>query len=610
MCATLRHRGPDDEGTYTARPVPDGSFRVGLGHRRLSIIDLDAGHQPMPNEDGTVQVVFNGEIYNHEELRKELSGRGHRFRTRCDTEAVVHAYEEWGERCPERLRGMFALAVWDEPQGKLMMARDPIGIKPLYYAASNGSLVFGSEMKAILASGQVSRAIDFASMDRFLAFEYITDERTIFSSVRRLRPGHLLVARGGDVRTRPYWKLSFETDRSRSYEETKEELLSILGECVRMRLMSDVPLGAFLSGGIDSSTIVALMSEAASEPVKTFSIGFKDSSYNELDYARMVAREFQTEHHELIIEPKAVELVDELIGFIDEPFADFSVFPTFLVSRMAREHVKVVLSGDGGDELFAGYPTYRADRLSLRYGKLPAWSRRAMRGCLDRVPPSSSKKGPANVLKRFVEGADLDPRLEHARWMVFLDARERDLLYSSSLKRELEGEDPLQWVRERLGSAGTTDRVDRQLYTDVTSYLTDDILVKVDRMSMANSLEARVPLLDHKFAEFVASIPSEWKLRGRSGKAVMRQAVAGKLPRAILTRPKQGFSIPIKSWLGQELKPLLLDTLSEETVKSRGYFSWHAVDRLVREHLEGRANHSHRLWALMVLESWHRMYVD
>lgn len=602
MCAVMSHRGPDDEGFFVEE-------NAGLGMRRLSIIDLSTGHQPISNEDGTVWIVFNGEIYNHLTLREELQDKGHKFSTNTDTEAIVHAYEEYGEDCVSRLRGMFAFAIWDRSKKKLFIGRDRLGIKPLYYYVDDKRFIFGSELKVILQYPEVPKDLDFEALDNFLTFEYIPAPLTIFKGVKKLPQAHTLSIEKGQISINEYWKLHFKEIR-RTEEEVCDELYSILKEAVKMRLMSDVPLGAFLSGGIDSSTVVGLMSEVMDRPVKTFSIGFDDPSYNELHYARVVAKHFGTDHTELVIKPDIVDWVDRLIKYLDEPFGDFSIFPTFLVSELARRHVTVTLSGDGGDELFAGYEYYIADKIENHYRKLPSIFReKLIPSIIASIPPSPQKKGLINKIKRFVEGTLHPQRLRHFRWAKFFSEGEKLLLYSEGVKRELDGVDTYLPFTKHFISSNGADYLGQELYADIKTYLCDDILVKVDRMSMANSLEARVPFLDHKFVEFVATVPSSMKLNGFRSKYILKKAMERLLPREILYRDKQGFSIPIKNWLMNELRPLMENALSPEKIKREGLFNHKYVDSLKAEHLNGVENHSHRLWALMVFEIWRDLYL-
>jgi asparagine synthase (glutamine-hydrolysing) len=606
MNNTLVHRGPDDAGTFI-----DERFSAGLAMRRLSIIDLSTGHQPIGNEDGTVWIVFNGEIYNHLEVRGRLESRGHCFSTRTDTEAILHAYEEYGDDCVHHLNGMFAFAIWDTARQKLLLARDRLGVKPLYYWIGNSGLVFGSELKALMAHPDVPRAIDLAALDQFLTLEYIPAPQTIFQNICKLPPGHRLVVEDGRCRTDQYWDIRFEPIRA-DERECVEALTALLRDAVKIRLMADVPLGAFLSGGIDSSTIVACMSEAAGMPVRTFSIGFEDATYNELPYARLVSQAFGTQHHEEILDPDITELALRLVAHFDEPFGDFSIFPTFLVSEVARQSVTVALSGDGGDEVFAGYDAYLAQRFDRHlYSHLPSGLRRTvLPRLLAALPPHPAKKGIVNKTKRFVEGGALPDHLQHARWMMFMSQSEREKLYNQDLRHALNGVDAMGPIEQAFRRVAGADPLAQQQYVDIKTYVAEDILTKLDRASMAASLEARVPLLDYRLVEFALNLPPGMKLRGNQTKAILRRAMAGRLPQAVLNKPKEGFSIPLKHWLRTQLRPLMADLLSAETVSRRGYFSPTCVTRWVKEHVEGRVNHSHRLWALMVFELWHRQVYD
>jgi asparagine synthase (glutamine-hydrolysing) len=602
MCATLVHRGPDDQGFFVNR-------NVGLGIRRLNVIDLMTGQQPISNEDHRIWIVFNGEIYNYRELRNELQDKGHKFSTNTDTETIVHAYEEHGEDCVKKLNGMFAFAIWDGRQQKLVLARDRLGVKPLYYFVNNQCLVFGSELKAILECREVPRAIDFEALDSFLTFEYIPAPLSIFEGIKKLPAGHTLVLQEGEVSVHRYWDVPFQRLKG-DEEELSQTLYDLLKDSVRMRLVSDVPLGAFLSGGIDSSTIVCLMSEIIDRPVKTFSIGFDDHSYNELEYARAIARHFNTDHHELTIQPDIIHLVENLVSYLDEPLADVSIFPTYLVSQLARQKVTVVLSGDGGDELFAGYEWYLAEKIERYYRRLPSVLRnRWIPDVIGRIPPSSRKKGFINKLKRFVEGSTFPDSLEHFRWNVFLTDQNKNLLYSEELKRSVNHQDPcFKWMTY-LNVFDAADPLWRQQFADIKTYLADDILVKVDRMSMANSLEARTPYLDYRVVEFAAGLPSALKLNGFQTKYLLKRCMATKLPRTILNRKKEGFSIPMKNWLKQELRPMMEEVLSSARIKQEGLFSASYIEKLKANHLKGIANCSHQLWSLMVFEIWRDMYL-
>ncbi|HDP97802.1 MAG TPA: asparagine synthase (glutamine-hydrolyzing) [bacterium] len=605
MCDVISHRGPDDEGIYTNK-------NVGLGMRRLSIIDLVSGKQPICNETGQIWIVFNGEIYNHKILRTELEDRGHRFVTNTDTESILHAYEQFGESCVEKLNGMFAFAIWDEPEQQLFLARDRIGIKPLYYFFDKSRLVFGSEIKSILQAGDIPKRIDLQALDNFLTFEYIPAPLSIFQDIRKLPQGNTLTLKNNEIYLRPYWDLAVTENRF-DLEQKKNQLVETLQDAVKIRLMSDVPLGAFLSGGIDSSTVVALMSQVMDRPVKTFSIGFEDQTYNELNYARMIAKKFNTEHHEFIIQPNALELVDQLLYFLDEPFGDFSIFPTYLVSKMARDYVTVTLSGDGGDELFAGYDTYLADQMATKYSRFPSWFRNGMIApVINAIPPSPKKKGLINRAKRFVEGMRLSEDLQHTRWMIFLQQLERELLFTDDVKSGMIEKDSYKFIRDyfKIVKPQTDDKINQQMYVDVKTYLVDNILVKVDRMSMATSLEARVPFLDHRVAELAATIAGHEKLQGKNSKVILKKSMEHLLPKEILYRGKEGFSIPIKNWIKQDLKPMMMEILAPARIKREGFFNSDFVEKLKQEHLEGKENHSHRLWALMVFEKWYDHYMN
>ena len=602
MCGALIHRGPDDEGFFTRD-------NVGLGMRRLKVIDLVTGRQPISNEDGSIWIVFNGEIYNYPELRRDLEERGHKFSTQTDTETIVHAYEEYGENCVGKLNGMFAFAIWDGSRKKLLLARDRIGVKPLYYFFDGHRLLFGSELKAILQCKDIPKNIDRQALDAFLTFEYIPAPLSIFADIKKLPAGHLLILERGKVSTRQYWDLQFGASEA-DERELSETLYDLLKDAVRMRLISDVPLGAFLSGGIDSSSLVALMSELMDRPVKTFSIGFDDPSYNELEYARTVAKYFGTDHHELTIQPDVVNLVSDLIRHLDEPLGDVSIFPTYLVSKLAREHVTVVLSGDGGDELFGGYEWYVAEKIARYYRHLPgAVKTRWIPSLIGLVPPSPRKKGPVNKLKRFVEGSALPESLRHFRWSTFLTEASKCDLYTEDLRQSVKHGETCSRFTTYFNTCVEADPTWQEQFADVKTYLADDILVKVDRMSMANSLEARTPYLDYRVAEFAAALPTGLKLRGLQTKYLLKRCMSEKLPPCILKRKKEGFSIPMKNWLQQELRPMMEEVLSPCRIKQEELFNPSYVEKLKRDHLNGVANNSHQLWSLMVFEIWQDAYL-
>lgn len=608
MVETLRHRGPDDAGQIA---LPG----AGIGMRRLSIIDVQGGRQPFTSEDGAVHLVGNGEIYNHEPLRAQLEARGRRFATGSDVEAALHAYEQWGAAFVERLHGMFALALWDARSRTLIAARDRAGEKPLYYAETADGLLLASEIKALLACPEVSREVDPEALDQFLTYEYAITPRTIFAAVRRLPAAHCLVYRNGALSVTRYWNPAGMPQQARSDDEAASALRETLQRAVLRQTMSDVPLGAFLSGGIDSSAIVALMAGAdggGRPPVNTFSMGFADGSYDELPYARQVARRFATRHREKTVEPDVAALFDRLIAHLDEPFADVSLFPTYLVSELAREHVTVALSGDGGDELFGGYDTYAADRIARRISAVfPERATAALAGLASLFPPSDRKKGLVNKVRRFTAGLAGAPRdIGHYRWMTYLGPAAKRTLYTPALRAALAAADAYRPVREALGAAGADDLLNRQLHADLGIYLADDILVKVDRMSMAASLETRAPFLDVDVMELALSMPGRLKIRGGQRKYVLKRALNGVLPPSILHRRKEGFSIPLKNWLKRELSPLMRDLLSPERIRRRGWVEPGAVAALIGQHLAGRENHAHVLFPLMVLERWAEARVD
>ncbi len=605
MSSRLVHRGPDEAGEWRSGPI-------GLATRRLRIIDAASGHQPLTSHGGSCVIAYNGEVYNFPELRRELETRGVAFRTRSDTEVVVNLYEQHGLAFVHRLRGMFALAIWDRHRRRLVLARDPLGKKPLYYSQTeNGTLVFASEIKALLPYPGVARDIDADALDLFLTLEYVPAPRSIFRSVCKLPPGHLLVCEA----ERPphlsrYWDIPAR-ERSAPPAQLREEFLALLSESVRLRLVADVPLGAFLSGGIDSSAVVAMMARHSGEPVRTFSVGFDDRSYNELPHARRVARRFATRHEERVLRPDIRLLVEELAGVLDEPLADVSLYPTYLVSRTARQQVTVALSGDGGDELFGGYEHYLAQKAARLADLAPA---RPLARRLPRLaallPPNRLKKGLANRLRRFGEGFAHDPANRHLRWMIHLDAAMKRQLYAPDFLQprfldELCERPPFS---AHFAASRQFTGLNQDLYLDVKTYLCDDIMAKVDRMSMAASLETRAPLLDVRLVEFAFSLPAEMKIRGHTGKWLLKDALEGLLPRETIRRRKEGFSFPMKTWLRGELKELMRDTLSESRLRAHGLFNPGTVRQWMWEHLHGTRDHSHRLWPLIVFHLWRDRY--
>jgi asparagine synthase (glutamine-hydrolysing) len=601
MCQAIVHRGPDDEGLFA-------KGGTGLGMRRLSIIDIAGGHQPVFNEDRSVWIVFNGEIYNFPKLREELLARGHHFYTNTDTEVIVHLYEDMGADCVQKLRGMFAFALYDERRRKLLMARDRLGKKPLHYALDGERLLFGSEIKSILTVAPELASVDHAALLEYMYFGYVPDPRTAFTTIQKLRPGHLLEFENGKIGIRQYWDLpQYGTYAPKNEEEILEEMERRLAEAVKIRLISDVPLGALLSGGTDSSTVVALMARASSKPVKTFAIGFRNEDFNEAKYARIVAEKFGTDHHEMIVEPDVLETVETLTSALEEPFGDSSMLPTYFVSRMARQHVTVALSGDGGDEIFAGYDRYGIHLRRKAFERIPGWARRLYR---DQIYP----RLPGDMRgKKFSYNVSLPWKERYVDGISFVPSFERDMpLLSPEFRAVIAGSgDPQDVMYHYFDSAPANDPVSQMLYVDTKTYMAADILTKVDRMSMATSLEVRVPILDHMFVEWATALPVEWKIRGGHLKYILRKlAERVGVPREVLYRPKQGFAMPLVHWIRHELKDLIRTVLLDSRTLERGYFEPRGVRQLLDEHFRGRRNHSGRIWRLLMFELWHRNYLE
>lgn len=605
MTGVLHHRGPDDDGFYV-REYESG-LAIGLGFRRLSIIDLESGSQPIGNEDGSVQLVLNGEIYNFRELRKELESRGHRFSTNADTEVIVHLYEDDGVRCVERLNGMFAFALWDDSRRELVLARDRFGKKPLYYADLGDSLLFGSELKALREHPRCPGGLDFESLSQYLALEYVPTPHSIFEGIEKLPGGHLLRWKDGRSSVERYWDLSFGgDDATRSDDNYAEELRHRLREAVRRRLVSDVPLGAFLSGGIDSSSVVAMMAaELPAGALKTFSIGFTEPTFDEAAYARRVAAHFGTDHHEEVFTSDVMlDLLPMVADFLDEPFADVSILPTYLLSRFTRESVTVALGGDGADELLAGYPTFPADRVAGFYRMPRVLHEHVVLALADRLPVSTDNFSFDFKVKRFLRAANEPPETRHPKWLGAFAPDEQEALLTQS------PEDPFEQPRRAFVEAPTTDALERLIYSYTKTYLQDDILVKVDRASMASSLEVRAPFLDVDLVEFLGRVPPRLKLRRFETKHLLKRAMEDVLPPGITTRAKKGFGIPVSKWLKGELREPLQDELSSERLARQGIFEPAAVQRLIQEHLAGRRDHRKQLWTLFVFQLWHRRWIE
>jgi asparagine synthase (glutamine-hydrolysing) len=606
LCDTLAHRGPDEEGYF----LRNGT---GLGQRRLSIIDLSTGRQPLGNEDGTVWVTFNGEIYNFQELRQRLEKAGHRFATHSDTEVIVHAYEQYGVECVRQFRGMFAFALWDERQRTLFLARDRVGKKPLFHTHAGGQFLFASELQALVQHPAVSRETDLTSIDDYLTYGYIPAPRTIYRGVFKLPPAHwlLLNADSGDTRMERYWRLEYAPKLDLHPNEAAEGLLEVLTEAVRLRLIADVPVGALLSGGVDSSLVVALMSRLSSQPVRTFSIGFEEQEFNELPFARLVAQRYATDHHEFVVRPNALEVLPKLIRHYGEPYADSSAIPSYYVAQLTRQHVKVALNGDGGDESFGGYERYLGSALADRYQRIPRLVRRALiEPVVALIPDRLGRRNRLRQAKRFLQQAGHPTAERYLRWISTFRPAEKEALYSAEfrdLTREYHGEAWLLDLFESIDRTGLTG-IDALMAVDVQSYLPYDLLVKMDIATMANSLEARSPFLDHQVMEFAARLPVSLKVRGMTLKYLLKKVGRQLLPPQNLARRKMGFGVPVGHWMRHELRPILEEVLFSPGALQRGYFREDALRLLVRAHLEGSQDYSFHLWALVCLELWHREF--
>jgi asparagine synthase (glutamine-hydrolysing) len=602
MTEVIRHRGPDQDGLY----VDDG---VSLGHRRLSIIDLsEHGRQPLGNEDGSIQIVFNGEIYNFPELKRDLLAKGHRFVGASDTEVLVHGYEEYGYDLLGKLNGIFAFAIWDRNRERLWLVRDPIGVKPLYYHLQGGRLLFASEIKSILECSGVQRAVNLDAFYQYLCFEFVAAPATMFDGIHKLPAGHHAVFEKGKLEVFRYWEPDFTPRQGKvDLQELVERQRELIEASVRRQMLSDVPLGAFLSGGLDSSTIVAMMRKIDSGRIRTFTIGYKDKSFSELEYAQVVAERFETDHQVLMIDEMKQEDVEASLWHLDEPMTDLSSIPLMMLCRQAKQHVTVCLSGEGGDEVFAGYDRFKAARLARMTDWIPDGIRQKLfSGVASMLPDQAQKKGPVNLMKRFLEGSALPKNGMHLRWQFFSNPRLERGLYQEAFKAKVPMRpfDPLlPYVR---GSAGS-DVLNRQIHADLRFMMTDSVLMKVDKMSMASGLEIRVPLLDVDLVNYMATIPGNLKLRGQVTKYAFRKALEGILPESIVYRGKQGYSLPIKHLLRGQLKGYMVELLHESPLL-REHVNLAFVDQLIAEHLSMKHNHNHVLWGLMNLAIWHKRF--
>jgi len=628
MNKVLTHRGPDDEGMVflqddkfyeVKKPLPTGlkenGFEVGLGHRRLSIIDLSsAAHQPMCNENGSVWIVYNGEIYNFHDLRKELIDKGHLFKSNSDTEVILHAYEEWGVECLNYFRGMFAFAIWDSNLRRLFLARDRLGKKPLVYFHQKSHFAFASEIKALLQVPGIKREVNAYAIHHYLTYQYIPSPGTIFQGIQKLPPAHyLLYDRKGNIKIERYWRLHFNSNAQTGIDpqEVNDRIRKELEESVRLRLISDVPLGAFLSGGVDSSIIVGIMARLSRKPVKTFSIGFEEMEFDEISYARMVSKHFSTEHHEFIVKPNAIEILPKLVWHYNEPFADSSAIPTYYVANMTKDYVKVVLTGDAGDENFAGYPRYLRSKWVALFTKIPERARKDLASWFLKMFSSLHvREDRLNRLADFINTLSFDQAKNYFEQIKIFNKKEKEDVYTEEFTKDSEGWDPLGFLLDKYDEGDGNNLLDRLLYLDIHTYLPEDLLVKTDIATMANSLEARIPFLDHLFMEFAAGIPSHLKLRGFTTKLILKEAFSDLVPEAILKRKKMGFGVPISRWFRNELKDYIYEILLDRKTLNRGYFKREGIERLLNDHIASRYDHSARIWALLFLETWFRVFMD
>lgn len=605
MNAAITHRGPDDDGFF----IDD---IAALGMRRLSIIDLAGGQQPIHNEDRTKWIVFNGEIYNFQEIRDDLEKRGHRFYTKSDTETVIHLYDEYGVDCVQHLRGMFALAIWDTIEKTLFLARDRVGKKPLLYSRQpNGDLIFGSEFQALLSNPSVSRDVDHTAIDSYLSYQCVPAPMTAFKSIRKLEPGHWLRWKSGEIETNRYWLPDFSKKITIGENEAIEESTRLLREATKMRLISEVPLGAFLSGGVDSSIVVALMAEESEKPVKTFSIGFEEQDFSELKYARRVAEHVGAEYNEFIVRPNALDILPLLVEHYGEPYADSSAIPTYYVAKETRKHVTVALNGDGGDESFAGYERYAAMKLAEKYRKIPGVLRKQiLERAIGLLPSDELKRSRIRDLKRFVKAAELPKTDRYFRWVTAFERDFKAGMYTPTFAAEIENTDARQTLDQWFSRANGSGILDASLLTDQMTYLPNDLLVKVDIATMANSLEARSPFLDHKVIEFAASLPAGMKMRGLQTKSLLKKVAARLVPREVVYRRKMGFGVPIGKWFRGEMKQFLSDVLLSERSLGRGIVRPEVIQKYVTEHINAERDHAFQLWTFLMLELWYQRFID
>lgn len=624
MAEAVKHRGPDDEGFYNwqrgSKRKTDFSFptertdyteynshNLYLGHRRLSIIDLSTGRQPLANEDKSVWIVFNGEIYNFLELRKDLEKKGHKFETQTDTEVIVHLYEEEGENLLEKLNGMFALALWDQKEKKLILARDRLGQKPLYYSLINNTLIFGSELKALFEHPLIEKEIDLDSLNKYLIYEYVPAPQTIIKGVKKLEPAQVLVYKDYQLKLYKYWEVKF--NQSENQKDYLIKFENLLEESVKKRLIADVPLGVFLSGGIDSSTIAYFAQKNTSHKIKTFSIGFTDKSFDESVYANRVAKFLKTEHfHQTFTPPDLLSLIDDIAEINDEPLADASVIPTYLLSKFTRQKVTVALAGDGGDELLAGYPTFQALKFAKLFRSFPHLARRAIQKAADYLPVSFDNFSFDFRIKRILSGYDFSPEIQNQIWLGSFRPEENRELFLKETANQIDFKESFSITQKLIEETKKEPLENRLIYLYLKQYLADDILTKADRASMFTSLEVRAPFLDYKLVEFINSLPYHLKLKGWTTKFSLKELMRDKLPENIVERPKKGFGLPIAKWLTNELKDFAFDLLNEKKIKEQGIFNYAEIKKLLDEHLAKKVDHRKKIWTLLMFQQWYNFW--
>jgi len=603
MCAALVHRGPDSSGMHIKN-------NLGLGHRRLSIIDLETGDQPIYNETKTICLVFNGEIYNFKILRRHLEAKGHTFFTQSDSEVIVHLYEEYREDCLKYLRGMFAFALWDQSTKKLFLARDRVGKKPLFWYRDNERFVFASELAALLSLPFIRRSVDHQALNLYLSFLYVPAPRTMFENINKLLPAHYIILEDNTVKVKRYWQLDFKTSTRKSLNDYKEGLIEKFNDSVKLRLTSDVPLGVFLSGGLDSSAVVAFMKKNSGETFKTFSVGFENKLYNELSFARAIADKFKTDHYELVVKPNAIEVLPKLIRHYGEPFADYSCIPTYYLAEFASKHVKAVLTGDGGDESFAGYYRFTATKVAQTFDLLPGFMGRLISQAISSMPAGNDIRNNTWQIKRFFKYLNNPELTRYLNWIACFDAQEKQELYNEEFQNSINPDADLHFLEHLYKDKKGSNFSDVSMQVGIESYLPYDLLVKMDIATMANSLEARSPFLDHEFMEYAACIPFDLKLHNLKNKFILKQALKPFLPAAIINRKKQGFGIPVGEWLRHELKDYMIAVVLDRGLALKRYFNKGFLERIINDHLKQRTDNGYKIWTLMMFGLWHKEFIE